>query len=348
MFSILTAKILYRVVITDHLPSLPYGLDDRPASRGLPSKRDLLRRIHKLYLEYCSKDEPTYPSLFLDGGAFFTLVGSNPREEAEFLGAESDWLGDGLERLREMLPDSQSVSTGVFLDAQTAIHKAADRSQTPIPDQEPRQLRARINLSAVAGYTDICQRVAAGPLAFAAIAALDPNPTLRRPSFTAHLGPATGTLPVVLGGYARWYLSNDTSEPGPGGLQQALYELYASIALHAVDRVQTWRQLAQQVPPSQMTDPPIHVDIYLSGPLATPAIFAGLAKHVGPKTRQVFKRMGVPESQHKKDVWRFHRIEAAPTCKGCSWNPATRESVPLEESEMLISRSTQRRWAKRP
>lgn len=74
-FSLLASPLLYSSVISDHLPSLLAGLNNSPAARGLSSKRKLLGRIGKLYLEYCSKQEPSYRELLVTGRAFFPMIG---------------------------------------------------------------------------------------------------------------------------------------------------------------------------------------------------------------------------------------------------------------------------------
>lgn len=60
-------------------------------------------------------------------------------------------------------------------------------------------------------------------------------------------------------------------------------------------------------------DPPIYVEVYLSGSLAAPYILSGLKQHIGLHIRQLYRRLGVPDSSHTRDVWQFYRIEDAPS-----------------------------------
>lgn len=330
----LAGPLLYKFIITDDFLSLTHGLDRAPAARNIPSKRSLVLGAQRLCLKYSSKGEPTYSAILENGGATFYLVGggAKPPMMALVVKAENDWLCEAWRRYTVALagvPLSRppAISTGAYLGGQDSLYWDANHLEPPVPGLVLAQMQARGDLTQHAARVPICQRVAYGPLAFATFAVFNGE----APINAVHLDHRLGSVAICMGGTSYWYLpfdgdlSSDAAASDQGTVQ-SVGSLCESIATAAVNRADKWLQLAAMISKGPTPDLQTNTTLYLTGSLSTPMVLEGLAKHVGPEIRKLYKILGLPPTRHSEDIWHFRKMEEAPPCPACHWSHDTRES----------------------
>ncbi|KAI9635736.1 uncharacterized protein MKK02DRAFT_33092 [Dioszegia hungarica] len=327
LFNNLTSTGLYTNVVSDHLPSLIYGInrpskdvidpeeerfnghkhdhdphlcaDHRPsyvpgsnqraAADGIKSKFELLRMTKRLYLEYLDKTEPTYERLMHYGGALYDLYQPTKAEMLRVCEAETAWIHAAAEKMEPVKPNLGSFSTGVYLGGQTDVWMYLEEHQVqPIAKAVS---ACAVAMLALAGNSKadvkLCNRAIYGPIRL-----------------------ASGVFPL------------HGSAPPSSVIHTAHVESYTGRENMLKD-------------PSVWGSPAIYTlsfDIYLPAVMMKPVAQTALRKVIQDTARRTKMSMGIPESRYK-DEWRLKSLDSAPMCEACFWDVSDLEAVVCDKYE---------------
>lgn len=340
LFHNLTGPVLYRIVITDNLPSFTLGLAAGPIP-GIKSKRELLGYMTHLYLEYLPKTRPTYQDLMVYGAPLFTVADIAKEEPSRaeikpIAEAESDMIAHHVALLSDVqmensLPRLSHYAACAFLGGQSMVWEGVWRGgDTAGTWGNVSAARVAVCLFiACSNITKICHRGMFGPLGFPSRLS---HPRTRGAGpynyFATHIEAPFWMAPMLTGPHdrpsARWYF--DMLGIGVGRAVTDVYEGISNLVHNVIKSRKTdhtgWddSELGHRV---DMYVPIQHPLIPIP-PGQMPQYLERLQQDFLPeKCRELVRMMsdalGVDQKRFA-DQWVWKAVLDAPNCEACGWS----------------------------